>query len=101
MGRTPASAGKTIRLSNSSKAFPGNTPTHMGKTSVSAAWARPLGADPHAHGEDEIVAFLDSIEGSRPPRTWGRLGYPEYPDDSSWQTPTHVGKTARPSDPAP
>ena len=70
-----------------------NTPTHVGKTSLSAAFMAARMKHPHARGEDLCAGSFFVYWMETPPRTWGRHRMKISFFLSSRNTPTHVGKT--------
>ena len=71
----------------------GNTPTHVGKTSLCKRNRAVDGKHPHARGEDRLVICATPSIGETPPRTWGRLSLSAAFMAARRNTPTHVGKT--------
>ena len=69
------------------------TPTHVGKTQPSGELLGVVLVHPHARGEDISICSYNSVVEGSPPRTWGRLLYPDLDSTGLWFTPTHVGKT--------
>ncbi len=49
-----------------------NTPTHVGKTWLSACQTQPIRKHPHACGEDQSRAQSQAVVMETPPRMWGR-----------------------------
>ena len=71
----------------------GNTPTHVGKTSVRELAGLIFRKHPHARGEDHDPQRHVLFQIETPPRTWGRRFCPLPCPPRSRNTPTHVGKT--------
>ena len=72
---------------------PGNTPTHVGKTSASDGTDETERKHPHARGEDTTPSTPSRSASETPPRTWGRRKWPQWRRLEVRNTPTHVGKT--------
>ncbi len=70
-----------------------NTPTHVGKTWLSACQTQPIRKHPHACGEDQSRAQSQAVVMETPPRMWGRPGTGTRRRARKRNTPTHVGKT--------
>ena len=73
----------------------GNTPTHVGKTSIKAGIEVPGWKHPHACGEDRPDHNRAQEFEETPPRMWGRLASEAQEQAAVRNTPTHVGKTGR------
>ena len=73
-----------------------NTPTHVGKTIITATKTARKRNHPHARGEDG--AHYRRTHGilETPPRTWGRRPARHLVRGDDRNTPTHVGKTCAP-----
>ena len=72
-----------------------NTPTCVGKTSLTSAHRGTMGKHPHVRGEDfnKLSGTVSDVE--TPPRAWGRRSHNGAPDMTPGNTPTCVGKTLR------
>ena len=75
----------------------GNTPTGVGKTDDQSAHKSAAAKHPHGRGEDASVVALALDGPETPPRAWGRLANEPTLNSDFRNTPTGVGKTARPS----
>ena len=71
----------------------GNTPTGVGKTTMSPLKRICSWKHPHGRGEDVSIVFFIPRKSETPPRAWGRLGRWTSLKLSSGNTPTGVGKT--------
>ena len=72
-----------------------NTPTCVGKTSISMIFMCPPGKHPHVRGEDTPSGPQYVADEETPPRAWGRLSKKVVDSLSIGNTPTCVGKTLR------
>ena len=90
---TPPRTWGRRELAPSPVACLGNTPTHVGKTSVRELAGLIFRKHPHARGEDHDPQRHVLFQIETPPRTWGRRFCPLPCPPRSRNTPTHVGKT--------
>ena len=75
------------------RAFLGNTPTGVGKTSLKTGSPSFGKKHPHGRGEDAPVASRNQRRLETPPRAWGRLQRKRLTQLANRNTPTGVGKT--------
>ena len=75
----------------------GNTPTCVGKTTISISLYLYTEKHPHVRGEDLMRGDYDDYHEETPPRAWGRLRKREHSPGAHGNTPTCVGKTPRPN----
>ena len=74
-----------------------NTPTHVGKTAPRRTRLTTTGKHPHACGEDSLTPMSRTPTSETPPRMWGRQSGNDNHASQPGNTPTHVGKTWRPT----
>ena len=72
-----------------------NTPTPVGKTSLSRQKHHDRGKHPHACGEDSSKNASNCPGSETPPRLWGRLKILNLALMRGRNTPTPVGKTTQ------
>ena len=85
-GRPP---NRTINL-----AYPGNTPTGVGKTISSISNTAAIEKHPHGCGEEACIIMLMMFVRETPPRGWGRPAVELKASPAKRNTPTGVGKTS-------
>ena len=73
----------------------GNTPTCVGKTTMSIDAASKHQKHPHVRGEDDAQYEVVPEERETPPRAWGRLAFARKLGFKAGNTPTCVGKTLK------
>ena len=69
------------------------SPTRVGTTRPLACGERPWPAQPHARGDDRVVAVLGGAEVGSAPRAWGRPGDAARCARPERLSPTRVGTT--------
>ena len=70
-----------------------NTPTGVGKTSITRELLNDIEKHPHGRGEDRTKSCYNGRSRETPPRAWGRRTTSRQYRSLSRNTPTGVGKT--------
>ena len=97
---TPPRAWGRLNIHHPNEAYPGNTPTGVGKTKACPRKPEPNRKHPHGRGEDPVK--VPPVLGMKetPPRAWGRLSPLILSGKPFRNTPTGVGKTVAGHTPA-
>ena len=90
---TPPRAWGRLRMGYAAARLERNTPTGVGKTSISRGAFTAARKHPHGRGEDGSCKALRLWDGETPPRAWGRLKKLRELVRTARNTPTGVGKT--------
>ena len=89
---TPPRAWGRVRIKVTYKAIAGNTPTGVGKSSMTALYGPGVKKHPHGRGEEDVRYSMIVSPGETPPRAWGRDPEDRTHKKQTGNTPTGVGK---------
>ena len=95
MAETPPRAWGRLKHVDDVDRADGNTPTCVGKTSLSHRVPHSWQKHPHVRGEDNGLCHGRTSYTETPPRAWGRPQCPGLSQKDRGNTPTCVGKTER------
>ncbi len=90
---TPPRAWGRPLLNQKPEKLDGNTPTGVGKTSLTSCCQMKRPKHPHGRGEDNSDDSLRRSSEETPPRAWGRRCEFDIGRPCNRNTPTGVGKT--------